>query len=123
LQCADAAWEKNAERLVILDLRELSDVTDYFVICHGTSNRQVQAIADSIDGRLRKELKLRPTNVEGRATAEWILMDYIDFVVHVFVEQKRDYYRLESLWGDAPRVEISERPPEAPGIETSSSGG
>ncbi len=91
---------------MILDLRGRSDVTDYFIICHGSSDRQVVAIADGIEERLKRELKLRPTNVEGRGQAEWILMDYIDFVVHVFVTQRREFYRLERLWGDAARVEL-----------------
>ena len=102
--CAEAAGDKKAEHLIILDLRGLSDVTDHFVICHGNSDRQVVAIADSIEGQLRK-VGLRPSHVEGRRRGEWILMDYIDFVVHIFVEDKRAFYRLEHLWGDAPRVE------------------
>jgi len=104
---------------VIVDLRGLSDVTDFFVICHGTSDRQVAAIADTIEERLRRELGLRPSHVEGRREAEWILMDYIDFVVHVFVEDKRSFYRIERLWGDAPRLPL---PPVA-SLPSSRSGG
>ncbi len=106
IACAEAAWDKKAENLVVLDLRGISDVTDYFVICHGTSDRQVMAIADGIEGHLRKSLNIRAKNVEGRPRGEWILMDYIDFVVHVFVGERREFYRLERLWDDAPRVEL-----------------
>lgn len=100
----DAALDRKAEDLVLLDLRGLSDVTDYFIICHGTSDRQVQAIADRVEEVLR-ERKVRPAHVEGRQRGEWILMDYIDFVVHVFLEEKRAFYRLERLWGDAVRID------------------
>ena len=103
VQCAEAAWDRKAKEFVILELRGLSDVTDHFVICHGTSGRQVLAIADSIEEHLRT-VGVRPNHVEGRANAEWILMDYIDFVVHVFLEERREFYRLERLWGDAKRV-------------------
>lgn len=98
--------EKNAEELVVLDLRGISDVTDYFIIGHGTSDRQVLAIADNVEERLR-EAGFKPAHVEGRRGGEWVLMDYIDFVVHVFVEGKRQFYRLERLWGDAPRIELA----------------
>lgn len=125
--CAEAAADRKAEELVILDLRGLSDVTDFFVICHGTSDRQVAAITDIIEERLRRDLGLRPAHVEGRRQAEWVLMDYIDFVVHVFVEDKRSFYRIERLWGDAPRLPLPP-PGEAPlsrasGLPSSPSGG
>jgi ribosome-associated protein len=99
----------------VLDLRGLSDVTDYFLICHGTSDRQALAICDAIEERLIRELKVRPGHVEGRRIADWVLMDYIDFVVHVFVTERREFYRLESLWGDAPRLELPEPDPAALG--------
>jgi ribosome-associated protein len=92
---------------VLLDLRGLSDVTDYFIICHGTSDRHVLAVTESIEERLRRDLDSRPAHIEGQRAAEWVLLDYIDFVVHVFVDEKRAFYRLESLWGDAPRHEFS----------------
>ena len=94
---------------MLLDLRGLSDFTDYFLICHGTSDRQVVAIAEAVEERLSRDLHLEPGHVEGGNRAEWILLDYVDFVVHVFVEEKRSFYALERLWGDAPRVEL---PPE-----------
>jgi len=93
--------------VVVLDLRGISDVTDWFVICHGTSDRQVKAVADSVEERLGRDLRTRPVHVEGRRTGEWVLMDYIDFVVHVFLADKREFYRLERLWGDAPRLDLS----------------
>jgi ribosome-associated protein len=105
-ECVEAARNKKAEELVVLDLRGLSDVTDFFVICHGSSDRQVLAIAEGIETGLVRNLKRRPANIEGRRRAEWILLDYIDFVVHVFVEEKREFYRLERLWGDAPQLEL-----------------
>jgi len=106
----EAALDKQAEDLVVLDLRGLSDVTDYFIVCHGNSDRQVVAIARSIEEHLRRELQCRPSHVEGLRTGEWVLMDYVDFVVHVFVEDRRQFYRLERLWGDAPSIDLSDLP-------------
>ena len=105
---AAAALAKKAEGVVVLDLRKLSDFTDFFLICHGTADRQVLAIADGIEEQLRRECRRRPSHVEGRVAAEWVLMDYVDFVVHVFQQETRDHYRLESLWGDASRVPIED---------------
>lgn len=124
-ECVEAALDKKAEDVVVLDLRGLSDVTDYFMICHGTTDRHVLAITESIEGRLRRELGLRPSHIEGLRQGEWVLLDFIDLVVHVFVSEKREFYRLERLWGDAPRFEYSApdgpagrgeaRPPDALG--------
>lgn len=108
--CVAAARDKNAHDLVVLDLRK-SDFTDYLVVCHGTNDRQILAIADAIERGVREACGTKPSHVEGRRQSNWILMDYIDFVVHVFDEEKRGFYRLERLWGDAPRVEL---PPEGP---------
>jgi ribosome-associated protein len=104
--CVEGARSKKAEEPVVLDLRGLSDVTDFFIICHGSSDRQVLAIAESVEERLRREAGRKPQNVEGQRRAEWILLDYIDFIVHVFVAERREFYRLERLWGDAPEVAI-----------------
>ena len=86
----------------ILDLREIENtVCDYFVVCEGTSNTQVNAIVNSIQKKVSKELKDKPWHVEGEDNAEWILIDYVNVVVHVFQKQIREYYDIESLWGDA----------------------
>jgi nicotinate-nucleotide adenylyltransferase len=95
-----AAQDKKAEEVFVLDLRPLSAFTDYFVILHGQSARQNAAIAENIEAELKKAGR-RPLGVEGRAAAEWILVDYGDFVVHVFSPEKRAFYGLEKLWGDA----------------------
>ncbi len=91
---------------MVLDLRRLKVFTDYFVICHGTSTRHALSIAEAVEERLEKEAGRAPGHVEGQRVAEWILLDYIDFVVHVFTEEKRAYYGLERLWGDAPRLAL-----------------
>jgi len=93
---------------VVLDLRGRSDVTDYFLICHGTSDRQVLAIVDNIEKRLREDPGVRPSHVEGRRSGDWVLMDYVDLVVHVFRDDRRQFYRLERLWGDAPTLDLDE---------------
>ena len=98
-----AAEEKLAGNVTVLDLRGLASFTDYFLICHGRSERQVQAIADQVMDKLRDE-KLRPLSVEGYRLAEWVLIDYGDFVVHVFSESRREFYGLERLWSDAPVI-------------------
>ena len=105
-QIVDAASDKKAEDIIVLDLRGLCQFTDYFVICHGSSSRQALAIADAIEERLFEEGRRKPKHVEGRRVADWILMDFIDVVVHVFVDEKREFYGLERLWGDAPHVEL-----------------
>ena len=110
MTCTDAARDRKAEQIVALDLRGLSDVTDVFVICHGSSERQVAAIAEQIEDRLRTEFRRKPAHVEGRRHADWVLMDYIDFVVHIFHEPKREFYRIERLWGDAPLIELPPLP-------------
>lgn len=93
--------------ITILDLRELENtVCDYFIICEGTSNTQVNAIVNSIQKKVSKELKDKPFNVEGEDNAEWVLMDYVNIVVHVFQKHIREYYDIESLWGDAKTTVI-----------------
>jgi ribosome-associated protein len=103
-----ASQAKKAEDIVVLDLRGLSTFTDFFVIMTGNSTRQNTAISDSIEQALKKN-RLMPIGVEGRGPAEWILLDYGSFVVHVFSKQAREYYSLEKLWGDAPRLTWSGR--------------
>ena len=100
-----ACLEKKAEELNILEMEKGSGAfTDYFVLCSGTNPRQVQAIADEVELRLKKA-GLRPTHVEGYTQAEWVLIDYVDFVVHVFSEKARKFYDLERLWKSARRLE------------------
>ena len=90
------------KEITILDLREIENtVCDYFVVCEGTSNTQVNAIVNSIQKKVSKELKDNPWHVEGSDNAEWVLMDYVNVVVHVFQKHIREYYDIESLWGDA----------------------
>lgn len=101
----EAALERNAREPVLLDLRGLSDATDWFLIATGDSDTHTRAIADNIVERMR-EAGLRPAGVEGKASATWILLDYITLVVHVFLPRVRDYYDLERLWGDAPVMAI-----------------
>ena len=96
-----AALDKKAEDLKVLEVGELTQFTDYFLLCSGQNPRQVQAIADGVERRLRDH-KLRPAHVEGYQTGQWVLMDYGDFVLHVFLHERRRFYGLERLWGDAP---------------------
>lgn len=104
LTCVRAALEKKAFDLVLLDVRKVSSFTTYFLICSGRSDRQVQAIAGSIEDDLKK-MGVRPLGVEGFEGGKWILMDYDDVVVHVFLDPVRKLYDLEGLWLDAPRIE------------------
>jgi ribosome-associated protein len=105
-RCAGAAENKKAIEILILDLRILSSVCDYFVICSGSTSTQVDAIGDGI-GQDLAQAGIRPLRVEGATDAHWILMDYGDVVVHIFDEQARVYYSLEKLWGDAPRIPVA----------------
>lgn len=100
------AEDKKAVETVVLDLRSVTSFTEFFVISHGTNQRHVQAIADEIVQQLRKNTKYKPIRVEGYSAAEWVLLDYGDFVVHVFNEKSRRFYDLERLWRDAKRVEL-----------------
>jgi ribosome-associated protein len=99
---AGFADSKKARDIVELDLRGVVDYTDYFVICSGTSERQSKAIHDGIYMGMKERHRLLPRRVEGLAQARWILMDYLDVVVHVFTPETRDFYRLDQLWGEAP---------------------
>ena len=104
-QAVDAAREKKAGNLIVLDLRPSDAFTDYFVICSGRSTRQVKAIVDGIEARL-KEIGRRPAHVEGYVAGDWVLLDCFDFIVHVFTPETRDFYALERLWGNAVRVDL-----------------
>ncbi len=95
------------QHINILDLREIENtVCDYFIICEGTSNTQVNAIVNSIQKKVSKDTKDKPWHIEGSDNAEWVLMDYVNVVVHVFQKHIREYYDIESLWGDAKTTEI-----------------
>lgn len=100
---AGAAESKNARDIVLLDMRELVAYTDHMVVCTGQTPRQTKAIADEVRQVMKNGLGLLPRKVEGDREAEWILMDYVDVVVHVFTPQAREFYRLDRLWSEAPR--------------------
>jgi ribosome-associated protein len=103
-----ACQNKKAEQVTVLELEKDSGAfTDYFLVCSGTNPRQIQAIADAVEERL-KEMDLRPAHTEGYKQAEWVLLDYVDFVVHIFSENARRYYDLERLWKSATRLEPAE---------------
>lgn len=95
--------EVKAKNIIAIDLREVDGaVTDFFVICHGDSSTQVSAIARSVPDVVFKELKQKPWHEEGKANAEWILLDFVDVVVHIFYKEAREFYDIEGLWADAP---------------------
>ena len=99
--------EVKGKEITILDLREIENtVCDYFIICEGTSNTQVNAIVNSIQKQVSKNTKDKPWHIEGTDNAEWVLLDYINVVVHVFQKHIREYYDIESLWGDAKTTQI-----------------
>lgn len=106
-RAVNAALDKKASNVVVLDLRKTQAFTDFFILCSGQTQRQVQAIADGIEEAM-KAVKIRPAHIEGYDRAEWILMDYFSFIVHVFVPQTREFYSLERLWADAERIEITD---------------
>ncbi len=106
-KAVQAALDKKAFEVVVLDLRHTPAFTDYFVLCSGQTQRQVKAIADGVEETLRAA-RVKPAHIEGYDRAEWILMDFFTFIVHVFTPQTREFYSLERLWGDAERIEIGE---------------
>ena len=104
IEAAEAASSKKANRIVILDVSQLLVITDHFLICSGNNERQVRTIADEVERRLLEDQRVKPFRREGQREGRWILLDYVDFVVHVFGPEERDYYDLERLWADAPKV-------------------
>jgi ribosome-associated protein len=108
LVAAHAADEKKATDIIVQEVRNVLLITDYFVIVTGANNRQVDAITEAVEEALRKEAGIKPIGREGLDEQTWILLDYGDFVVHVFQPELREFYRLESLWSDAPLVDLSE---------------
>ena len=115
--CAAAADDKKAIDILILDLRGLTYITDYFVICSGSNITQVSAIADGV-WQFLAQAGVHPSHVEGGPEASWMLMDFGDVVVHIFEEQARIYYSLEKLWSDAPRVPVVLKPPVLQGASS-----
>lgn len=104
LLCRELADNKKAEDLLVLDVRKLSSVTDFFVIASGTSEPHLRAIVDEITGKLREEHDVRPRAVDGSLPTAWVVLDFFDVIVHVMRADVRERYDLESLWGDAPHV-------------------
>jgi len=100
------AGEKKAFDIIAIDLREIASFTEFFIIVSGSNMRQVQAISDEITEKLKEKLNSRVVRIEGYSTGEWILLDYGDFIVHIFEQKAREFYDLERLWRDAKRVEI-----------------
>jgi ribosome-associated protein len=109
LLCRELADNKKAEDIVILDVRQLSSVTDYFVIASGTSEPHLRAIVDEIAEKLGQDKHLRPRAVDGTSQGAWVVLDYFDVIVHVMRQDVRERYDLETLWGDAPRVRARKR--------------
>ena len=103
-----AAQDKKGLEVVVLDLRKADGFTDYFVICTASNSRQIRAIADGVEDTLKKDLGERPALAEGMGKSEWILLDYFNFVVHVFTRECRNFYALERLWGNAERYEFAD---------------
>ena len=101
--------EKKASDILVMDLRKVKNaVADFFVICSGNSDKQLDAIADSVDEEVYKTMKENPWHVEGKNNKEWVLLDYFDVVAHVFKKDKREFFALEKLWGDAEMIEIKD---------------
>jgi ribosome-associated protein len=115
LLCRSLAENRKAEDIVILDVRELSSVTDYFVLASGTSEPHLRAIIDEITDKLRDEHAIRPRAVDGTFQAAWIVLDFFDVIVHVMRQDVRERYDLETLWGDAPRVRTRKKTQSAQG--------
>lgn len=103
---AEFAANKKAEDVIAIDLRGISSFTDFFVICSGTSEPHLKAIAGEIQERLRAEHDIRPINVDGYPTSQWVVMDYGAVLVHIFHQERRGFYALEDLWSDAPRLPL-----------------
>ena len=109
VQAVHAAEDKKATDVIVLDLRKAAGFTDFFILCSGTNSRQIRAIADSVMAALADE-GVKPSHVEGYDRSDWVLLDYFDFIVHVFAPETRLFYGLERLWGSAERIEIAAQP-------------
>ncbi|MDP1808077.1 MAG: ribosome silencing factor [Actinomycetota bacterium] len=104
---AQAADDKKATDIIILEMAGILDITDYFLICGGATDRQTKAIADEIQKRLR-DFGCKPHRSAGEELGDWILLDYVDFIIHIFTDETREYYRLERLWKDAPQLKMKD---------------
>jgi ribosome-associated protein len=113
LCCRDLAENRKAENVVVLDVRKLSSITDFFVLANGSSEPHLRAIVDEITGKLAEEWHLRPRAQEGSWKANWVALDYFDVIVHVMRPEMRELYALESLWNDAPRVRARKAGPRS----------
>lgn len=109
--CAEAAGEKKAEDIQIIDLRGISDFTDFFIVCSGTSDPQLKAIAGGIRARVRDEFGHGAYSEDGAPSSRWVVIDFAQVIVHVFHLEARSFYLLEDLWGDAPRIPYDESKP------------
>ena len=116
LLCVNASIKRKAKDLIILNVKELSSFTDYFIICSGTSDRQVQAIAASIQ-EILKEYGILPLGVEGERLGKWVLMDYEDVIIHIFYEPVREFYDIERLWSEAPCMKVGDEVTELTAID------
>jgi len=114
LLCRELADDRKAENLVVLDVRKLSSVTDYFVVATGTSEPHLRAIVEEITGKLRDDHGIRPSSTDGALRTAWVVLDFFDVIVHVMKTEVRELYDLEGLWGDAPRVAVRKRGVKAP---------
>jgi ribosome-associated protein len=116
LLCINASLKRKAKNLTILNVKEVSSFADYFIICSGTSDRQVQSISASIRENL-KEYGIVPLGIEGESIGKWVLMDYEDVIIHVFYEPIREFYDIERLWPDAPRMEVGDEVTEMKALD------
>ncbi len=109
LRAHEALVDKRSVNPVLLDMRDITLITDYFLICSGTSNVHIRALGEAVAEAL-KEAGVRPVGIEGRTAGRWVLLDYGDLIVHVFAPEEREFYSLERLWGDAPKVAVEPAP-------------
>lgn len=104
----EALLEKKAERVLLMDVRKLTSLSDYFIVCHGTNDTQVKALASNVLTKVSTDLDIKPFSKEGMDARRWVIIDYVDIVVHVFLEEVREYYSLERMWSDAKVTQIED---------------
>jgi ribosome-associated protein len=109
LKAAEYIFSKKGYDVVLIDIREQTSITDYFLICSADSDTQIKAITDEIEKKLLENENIKPWHIEGRNNANWVLLDYVDFVIHIFKKETREYYALEKYWGDAPMEVIEDK--------------